>query len=432
MYDGSQWINGDPTSVIAPTAYTGFYDDTPSGISNFSSFTAVPTGLPEVADTVNVGGATRGMFIEAFVTGTLARTSLSSGIWEFNHYASVDNATRPVFMAWDVFVRTEAGAEQFWFSGTSSSITTTTVTHDSVLLVEDAKVVNASDRLLIRLWAYRNNINTVNFSFYHNGGTHSSHIHTPFGVAHNDLAGLQGGQSAEYFHLTSDQREAAVGSFGAPSISNTFVTQSDPVLRDGAQARALGSGAYDLAVVGTVAANVAQGDATNALSQLLTVSAILFAGQTGTHAAFIAQVPNWKSDLPITVRNGIITEIKSSRYQYMDFLEECCGLTGTAPGDLAQGHTWGGTSAISSWMQQYYTGNAHNDPFFAIEADEFYGSGTNPTGIELNRGTGWAGAWNSDTANLLGTETWLDYPLGQIWGTLVTGGFNWSGTATIV
>lgn len=435
-YDGSKWVNADPTSVVAPTAYTGYYDDAPSGISNFNSFTTIPTGTPQVVDTVSVGAAARGVFIEAYITGTLARTYLSPGIWEFNHYLSVDNAARPAVMTWDVFVRTAAGAESFWFSGTSADVNTTTVMHDSVLLVKDARTVNADDRLLVRLWAYRNNNNAVNLSFYHNGGTHNSHIHTPFGVAHNDLAGLQGGQTGEYYHLTSDERQAALGSSGSPSASNKFVTQNDTILANGAEARRMASGAYDLAVVGTNSASAAQASANVALAQLQTVNTLLFAGQSGTFNTFIAQVPNWKSDVPVTITNGVVTYIGPSRFQYQDFRLERRGVTGTAAGDLATGFTWNGTAIIqSSAIECDNAAVAPNDPIFRHMYEEFSAQGTiGQHAISLSTGTGWCTPWLiQESYALYGTDRFEDYALGAFTPTSVNNGngYGWTGTVSI-
>ena len=434
VYDGSKWVNSDPVAVASPTFYTGYYDDTPSVIPPHLSFTTVPAGTPTVVDTVSVGGATRGVFIESYITGTLARTYLSPGIWEFNHYLSVDNASRPAVMTWDVYVRTAAGVEQFWFSGTSSDVSTTSVTHDTTTLVQDARNVSADSRLLVRLWAYRNSVNAVNLSFYHNGGTHNSHIHTPFGVAHNDLAGLQGGQAGEYFHLTSDQQAAVGGSSGAPSASNKFVTQNDSILANGAEARRFASGAYDLAVVGTNAASTAQQSADSAQAQIATISTIILVAQSGTYSTLVAQVPNWKSDVPVTVQNGVVTAVGASRYNYVDFRNEPIGLAGTAIGQLATGFTWNGTSVIQSGVSnEYEAGVFQHDPIFRMPADEFYGSGTlGRNELYLNRGTGWAASWDiQESFAIMGTEAFEEYDIGPFVPINGTGGYGWTGTTAI-
>lgn len=47
-------------------------------------------------------------------------------------------------------------------------------------------------------------------------------------ASHNDLAGLQGGTSGEYYHTTETQFNALTGTNGTPGGSNAYVTDTDP------------------------------------------------------------------------------------------------------------------------------------------------------------------------------------------------------------
>lgn len=49
---------------------------------------------------------------------------------------------------------------------------------------------------------------------------------------HNNLSNIQGGAIGEYYHLTSAQSQALLGTSGTPSGTNKYVTNSDPRLSD--------------------------------------------------------------------------------------------------------------------------------------------------------------------------------------------------------
>jgi hypothetical protein len=104
--------------------------------------------------------------------------------------------------------------------------------------------------------------------FSHNGTTRYSHFSTPLVVLHNDTAGLQGGSTGEYYHLTAAQvapatAVASTTSLGlapqatAPAsglvsvlaIANGETVRTDKALFDTTNAAALGTAGPGTAVV---------------------------------------------------------------------------------------------------------------------------------------------------------------------------------------
>jgi hypothetical protein len=228
----------------------------------------------------------------------------------------------------------------------------------------------------------------------------------------------------------------------ANAVATDALTTAWTGTGNGAEARRFASGAYDLAVVGTNAASAAQAAANEALAELATVNDLLFHGQTGTFSTYIAQVPNWKSDLPVVIQNGVIATIGPSRYQYEDFKAAPVGLTGTALGDLSQGFTWNGSGMIQSPYNSYDTGVQPNDPISRLVMDEFSGQGTLGRHVlplnTANVGSGWAAPWAvGDSWAFMGTELFEDYAnvgtdSGASFGTFIpssgTGGMGFTGT----
>ena len=91
------------------------------------------------------------------------------------------------------------------FSATSPTITSISPTYssNSFSSTQAAFTVNATDYLGVITFGTSNNTTTLTTAY--NGATHNSDIISPLSVLHNELSGLQGGSSNQYYHLTSDE-----------------------------------------------------------------------------------------------------------------------------------------------------------------------------------------------------------------------------------
>jgi hypothetical protein len=109
----------------------------------------------------------------------------------------------------------------------------------TVSSVQSSFACNSTDKLVIRVYGKSTHNNTLHV--IHNGTLHYSHFHTPLVLAHNDIAGLQGGTSNEYFHLTESEyvgvgsgdfvRASALGDYVPTTRTiNSYPLSSDVVL----------------------------------------------------------------------------------------------------------------------------------------------------------------------------------------------------------
>ena len=124
------------------------------------------------------------------------------------------NETSAAFTTW-----------RYLFSITTPAITAigTAYTLVSVNIAQSAFSINTGDKLGMAMFATSNNTTTVNFT--HNGTAHYSFIKTPLITRHNSLAGLQGGSSNNYYHLTSAQ--ATVATQAASGSQNGYLSSAD-------------------------------------------------------------------------------------------------------------------------------------------------------------------------------------------------------------
>lgn len=224
-FDGSQWIAMDSPSQVAPGAFTLFLEDTASGTAGYYTLLPYPSGTPEDVDTAIVGGTIPFAAVEGYLGSTfINRTLINAGLWEFNTFASISSGTDPANVVVEIYTRDIGGAETFLFAGTSTGVTSTTAQLVAAIVTAGSYTTALTDKLLAKYYFISSSPVPITATIYHGGSEHDSHIHTPIGLAHNDLAGLQGGATDQFYHVTLDQNEALDGNLGYPSASNPFVT----------------------------------------------------------------------------------------------------------------------------------------------------------------------------------------------------------------
>lgn len=93
------------------------------------------------------------------------------------------------------------------FGTDSADINSTTTIILETKVTEPTFNILPTDKLALRVYGIASGTRTINF--YVNGTTTYSHIVTPLTQSHNDLAGLQGGNTTERYHLSAAQSTLA-------------------------------------------------------------------------------------------------------------------------------------------------------------------------------------------------------------------------------
>ena len=212
MWNGTQWINSPLTPISAGSGVEFFYVDTASDIGGYDTLSTTPSSASEIIETQAVTSGTSPALIStpyATSSAGIGGTQIDAGLWDFSIYGSVNSTTGGTncTIQIDVYKRTSGGTETLLFSVNTPSLTTT-VTLYEINSVQPAFSINATDRIVIRNRATNTSATSRTVSFYHNGTTHYSHVHTPLVTRHNDLAVIQGGNSTERYHLTLSQYNA--------------------------------------------------------------------------------------------------------------------------------------------------------------------------------------------------------------------------------
>lgn len=237
-FDGSKWIATDPATQVAPGAFTYFLDDQPSGTLGYERLTTAPSGLPEEQDTVTVGGGVPFEYINGYLSTELNRTRIDAGIWEFSLYGKNDIAGQESFFVVEVYTLAYTGVETLIVNGTSPAVTSTDPQLITEIITTGSFDVSLTDKLLAKFYVSKPAGLSTAVTLYHSGSIHDSHIHTPLAMAHNDLGGLQGGTSNQFYHVTLDQNQALTGTSGYPSNTNRFVTNDSLITEQGTRSSA--------------------------------------------------------------------------------------------------------------------------------------------------------------------------------------------------
>ena len=288
-FNGSVWVAAEAPTQVAPGAFTLFLEDSASGTAGYSTLLPVPSGMPEDSDAVLVGGTLPFVFVEGYISNPINRTRIDAGLWEFNNYVSTGSITMPVNIVTEIYIRDISGVETYLFAGTGGPATSETAALTTNIVSYGSYITSLTDKIVAKYYFLRSDSPMTTAALYHSGSLHDSHFHTPIGFAHNDLGGLQGGATDQFYHTTLDQNNALTGNLGYPSASNPFVTVQGLNYASGTlsaatqSAQSTADAAYGLAQTGTNAAASAQStaDAAYLLAQVGT--------NTGTAAYQLAE-----------------------------------------------------------------------------------------------------------------------------------------------
>ena len=149
-----------------------------------------------------------------------SRVMTSNAVLVITGYTSTSEVTTESLMTYTNESGVTCSVDRYLFQSTTGDIENTTVGLKESIVVEPAFAVNTTDRLTAHYFAKTDNSGDITLHLVHNGTQNYTHFHTPLATKHNDLAGLQGGTTNEYYHLTNAEYTAL------PSMSATVVTET--------------------------------------------------------------------------------------------------------------------------------------------------------------------------------------------------------------
>jgi hypothetical protein len=223
-YNGASWVNGAASTISAGAGITYFFGNVASGISTYETISTAPASGSEIDESIVVNNNT--LAFEAYSTvAALNRTTINAGIWNFHVYSYVDYATASTTLTFTVYKRTSGATESSLFSVTTPDIDSGTVSLFTMDSVQPAFAFTPTDLLVIKVTATTTHTSNVRVHFVYAGTTNYSYVSTPLATLHNDLAGLQGGTSNEFYHLTNTQLNVVTQTSGTNSGDNATNTQ---------------------------------------------------------------------------------------------------------------------------------------------------------------------------------------------------------------
>jgi hypothetical protein len=224
-FNGLEWVNGSVTTpTSAGSGVSFFYSTALSGISTYELISRSPDGDAETDESISVNNET--LPFEDYSTDVaLGRTMIDAGIWTFNTYTYVSSSANVSTLIYNVYKRSSGGTETLLFSVETEDINYTSVDLLITSSVQPAFTILATDLLVVKLSAKTTNTSATTIHFVHSGVNHYSNILTPLITLHGDLAGLQGGNATERYHLSLAEAGVVANTSGTNSGDNATNSQ---------------------------------------------------------------------------------------------------------------------------------------------------------------------------------------------------------------
>jgi hypothetical protein len=206
-YNGSAWVNSRPNLVSAGAGIDLFATTIESDVSTYYYLSRIPDSGAEVEFSA-IANNNQVPIRQSVSPSSMDVSTLDAGIWVFHSWGHA-SAVGHSQLVYKIYSRTTGGTETLLFSVTSNDLgmligpVDTSTTQQSFAL-------GATDRLVIKVYAQTSNTSDTTVYYYVGGTEHYSFVSTPLIVHHNELSGLQGGTSGQYYHLSSAQYAAAI------------------------------------------------------------------------------------------------------------------------------------------------------------------------------------------------------------------------------
>jgi len=206
-YNGSNWVNGSiTTQTSAGSGVDYFLTASLSGITGYDLMSKTPDNAAEVDESIIITSASGHTLFESYIADVeLGDAVIDGGIWNFNVYNYVSAASGTTNMTIHVYKRTTGGTETQLFQVALPTIGNTSVALQTLATVQPSFSCNATDKLVFKFYVDTTSGSSVTVHLVHSGTAHYTYVNTPLVTHHNDLAGLQGGTTAQYYHLTNTE-----------------------------------------------------------------------------------------------------------------------------------------------------------------------------------------------------------------------------------
>ena len=155
--------------------------------------------------------------------GGFGVTTIPAGLWQFSDYVIIDSTTGVSKLVHEVWTRTSGGVETKLFEFVSAEINNTAEELIENDAVQQAFTIGATDRILLKHRLLTTSVGTRTLTITE-GGSKSSHMHTPLGTEHDSLTNIKG---TGYYHLSSAENTVVTALQGGNiSISGTITANA--------------------------------------------------------------------------------------------------------------------------------------------------------------------------------------------------------------
>lgn len=252
--------------------------------------------------TVNNNSVLLGSFATANV---LNRTIINAGVWEFNLWCFAESIQATTNIYAEVYKLNLTNVETLLFTlNNNNNIGSTNVIYYSISGTQPAYTILPTDKLLVKFYAKTTRAQNILVTMYYNSTQYYSHMHTPFVIAHNQLAELNGGDgNNQYYHLTQTQynnviNQASISQTGYLS-STDFITFNNKqnLLTNPVTSSSATPTANQLSVFN------ANGTQVTPTTRLPTSAIPIFTGE----------VTSTGGSLSLTIANNVVTNAKQSQ-----------------------------------------------------------------------------------------------------------------------
>ena len=179
-----------------------------STIANYEllSFSPDPSPLDIESITINSTTAKASRLIHSYIANAdIGAAIINGGNWLFNLFGYVSHLNSSRFEI-DVFKRVGT-AETLLFTCETTDFSEIEQVSQALNIVNVETTqqdfsCNSTDKIVIKVYGKTDRTQNTTITLLHSGTEYASHIHTPLITLHNNLAGTQGGNSTEKYHLT--------------------------------------------------------------------------------------------------------------------------------------------------------------------------------------------------------------------------------------
>lgn len=163
-----------------------------------------PSGNAEVDESVTITSANGWVLIDSYITpeGSLYQTEEDlAGLRRYRYYTYVSTNTGTTQLNFTPFLRTPDGGETYFYSAVSDDINDLTVNEYLTSHVSQTPLIihNATDRIVIKVYAKTTHPSPVTVHWVYQGSTHTSHVESGYFVceevstaisANNNIEGI--------------------------------------------------------------------------------------------------------------------------------------------------------------------------------------------------------------------------------------------------